>query len=81
MLPLCVRGQSIRTQEGSFGSSSLVFWVEEVKKNRAFKEITINGEAETGLQIGPLHLLSPHSMEWDKPPALLKVQPFCIGRN
>jgi hypothetical protein len=55
--------------------------VEEVKKNRAFKEITINGEAETGLQIGPLHLLSPHSMEWDKPPALLKVQPFCIGRN
>lgn len=39
----------MHTREGSFGSSHLVFWVEEGKKNRPFKEITINGEVSKGL--------------------------------
>lgn len=37
--------------------------------------------AKTGLQFGPLHPLPPHFKVWDKPPILLKTQPFCIGRN
>lgn len=42
LLSLCVRGQSVHTRgEGSFAPSNLMFWVEEVKKKRPFKEITI----------------------------------------
>lgn len=48
-LPFCVRGQSIQTRgDGCFVSSNLVFWVEEVKKNRPFKERT-TGQVIKGL--------------------------------
>lgn len=86
LLPFRVRGQAMQTRgEGCFGASNLVFWVEEVKKNRPFKEIT-TGQVIKGLldtradSLAYWHLLSTLDI-WDLPPRLLKEQPFWIGRN
>lgn len=52
LLPLCVSDQLVQTQakgEGSYGSSNLMFQMEEIKKNRPYNEIKVNGKVIKGL--------------------------------